>query len=333
MHVRPDGGDYVSPLTDGSASASRARLTLAVKPGVHWPDGRGSLTAADLARSLVAEADPRHPSYRPQWSALLAGVSVSASGQVQVELKQPLIRIDPWLAVDVWPQYEPSGQQSTGLGPYRLESAATDAQQRYVAVSDYFAAGGPGQPQEIVERRFPDTAAALRALRRGEVQIVDRVGPWDAAMLAHAANLAVEPYGVHSVHVLRLNPSGRLTSNRMFRKAVAHALDPVVMLRDDLSRGKPPAGVETTDWLIVTPAQAAEAGVPPPSAASARRSVGQGAVQVALDEAAVAAQARGEKPLAAAPPLVLAHPSDDAARVACQEIQRQLLRGRIDSAT
>ncbi len=318
-HVRADGGDYFATLTYGSPAAGRPRVTLAVKPGVSWPNRGGPLTAADLARSLVAEADPQHPAYRPQWAALLGGVSVSAAGEVQVDLKQPVARIEPWLAVDVWPQYTASNSRAAGLGPYRLEPTAAEAQQRYVAVSDYFAAGGPGQPQEIVERRFPDMAAALRALRRGEVQVVDRVSPWDAAALAHEANLVIEPYGVHSVHLLRVNPLGRLTGNRLFRKALAHALDPVVMLRDDLSRGKLPSGVEATDWLVVAPAGAAAQ-----TAAPADPALAKALVQVALEQTALTAQARGEKPLPAAPPLVLAHPADDAARVAAQAIQRQL---------
>ncbi len=280
-HLRADGGDYVATLTYGSPAAGRPRVTLAVKPGVSWPNGGGPLTAADLARSLVAEADPQHPAYRPQWAASCwAAFPVFGRRRVcQVDLKQPVARIEPWLAVDVWPQYTASNSRAAGLGPYRLEPTAAEAQQRYVAASDYFAAGGPGQPQEIVERRFPDMAAALRALRRGDVQIVDRVGPWDAAALAHEANLVVEPYGVHTVHLLRVNPTGRLTGNRLFRKALAHALDPVVMLRDDLSRGKLPGGVAATDWLVVAPG-----GTGAQTAAPADPALAKALVHVAIEQ-------------------------------------------------
>ena len=73
-----------------------------------------------------------------------------------------------------------AGEQAvTGLGPYRLESAF-DNETRFVALPNYFAAAA-SQPREIAEHHYNDVAAAIQALRSGEVLIVDRLGPWDAA--------------------------------------------------------------------------------------------------------------------------------------------------------
>jgi tetratricopeptide (TPR) repeat protein len=194
--IGPDGNVYTSPLAGINHDKDSRHVTITVKPGLHWPDGVRPLTGADLARSVLAAADPRHPAFQPAWQAIEAGVSVSDVYHLDLELHNPVARIERWLNVGVWSQYEPTGERAgqhaaEGCGPYRLEST-TDSEVRFVALPGYFATAA-SQPREIAERRYGDVAAALQALRAGEVMVVDRVGPWDAAGLAGAKELEIEP--------------------------------------------------------------------------------------------------------------------------------------------
>jgi ABC-type transport system substrate-binding protein len=326
--IGPDGNVYTSPLATLNHDKDSRKLTLTVKSGLHWPDGVRPLTAADLARSLLAAADPRHPAFRPEWQAIAASVSASDVYRLDIDLRAPVARIEPWLSLGVWRQYEPADEGAqdragepgeTGLGPYRIESASEN-EARFVALPNYFAAAA-SQPREITEHRYNDDAAAIQALRSGEVQVVDRLGPWDAANLAGATDLEVEPYAAPDLHMLRFNLRRPLIRSDAFRRAIVHALDPAAILRDDLARGKTPPGVSLSNSVF------ASSGSSTASALVAGETTADPAVAKVLVEVArveAAARDSAAKLPAGTPQIILSHPADDVARIACLAIQRQL---------
>ncbi len=315
--TRLDGADgvYDTPLLKNTDLGNR-RLSLTIKPGVHWPGG-SSLTAADLSRTLLAEADPRNPSYRPQWAKLIAGVTLHGVDRVDVELQQPIDRADPWLDVPMWQNYGPLDGRG-GLGPYAVKSSSPQ-EVRFLAVDDYFAASKM-EPKEILERLYPDTDAALAALRRGDVQVVDRLGPFEAESLKSAASVVVEPYAAPTVHLLVFNLRRPMMSNATFRRALAHALDRESILNDNLLRGVASVGSKVTDTLISQrrgdASGTAELRYDPATA--------QVLMQVALSEGQASPSVGNSLRTPTLPTqLVLEHPADEAARMACLAIQRQ----------
>jgi tetratricopeptide (TPR) repeat protein len=214
---------------------------------------------------------------------------------------------------------EPTDAGANAHGPYRVESANSN-EIRFAAVEGYFAAGGK-QPKQIVERRFPDVASALRALRRGEITAVDRIGPWDAAALANSERFVVQPYMVTSLHVLVPNLRRPLMNDPTFRRAVAHAMDRSGILIDQLSRGKLQAGCELTDRLIAGPGSAAADG-----SAELRFDPGAAKLLAGLSLAQFTESAHGSGDRTAIPSteLTLAHPADEVARLGCQAIGQEL---------
>ena len=68
-------------------------------------------------------------------------------------------------------------------------------------------AGGP-QPwlRTIVEQTMPDDQTAVDALVHGEIDVLDRVPPWQVERLRAAKDIRVDSYGLPTVHVLVLNP-------------------------------------------------------------------------------------------------------------------------------
>jgi ABC-type transport system substrate-binding protein len=304
--TRFDGADgvYDMPLLKNADLGNR-RLSLTIKPGVHWPGG-SALTAADLSRTLLAEADPRNPSYRLQWAKLVAGVTLHSVDRVDVELQQPIDHADPWLDVPMWRNYGPLAGRG-GLGPYGVKSSSPQ-EVRFLAIDDYFAAS-KSQPKEILERLYPNSDAALAALRHGDVQVVDRLGPFEAESLKSAASVVVEPYAAPAVHLLVFNLRRPMMSNATFRRALAHALDRQSILSDNLLRGVASAGSRVTDSLL-----------------SQRRSDSASTALLRYDPATAqvliqVASAEGQKLPTS---LILEHPADEAARMACLAIQRQL---------
>jgi hypothetical protein len=216
----------------------------------------------------------------------------------------------------------PSGNEAPPpRGPYRLDTA--DAKEiRFVAVEESVSAR-PKQPKQIVERLFPDTTSALQALRRGEIKVVDRIGPWDAAALSSSDQLVVEPYRTASLHLLVPNLRRPPMSNPTFRRAFAHAVDRSGILTDQLSRTKSPPGCEVLDGLFKNIApdktgivnDAAELRY---DAAAAKLLAG-----LAAGDLIAGARANGVKPSLPTGDLVLAYPADETTRLACRAIALQ----------
>ena len=135
-----------------------------------------------------------------------------------------------------------------------------------------------------------------------------------------AALVVVEPYAAPTVHLLVFNLRRPMMNNATFRRALAHALDRESILNDNLLRGVASVGSKVTDTLI-----------------SQRRSNSTDTSELRYDPATAqvlmqVALAEGQTSPGAASPLrspalptqlVLEHPADEAARMACLAIQRQ----------
>lgn len=316
---------YATPLVN-SIDSSGQRVTFALKPGIHWPGG-SRVAPADLARAILLASDSSTSPDGLFWGKLVSGVTLPAPGQVEVDLNHPMQDARSWLDLPLWRDGPERGEaHRLGVGPYAIASEAAQ-ETHYTAIDDYFAATKT-EPREIIERLYPSTDAALAALRRGDVQVVDRLGPFEAASLADSPGVAVEPYGVPTVHLLVFNRRRPLCSKMVFRRAVAHALDRQGMLADVVLHGASAAGAQVVNTVGLRPAGDAasrpdDAASPPglrydPAAANVL-------VQVALAEAeprpAGAGLLRSAAPAAL---LTLEYPADELSRRACAAIQRQL---------
>jgi ABC-type transport system substrate-binding protein len=203
-----------------------------------------------------------------------------------------------------------------GGSPFRRASA--DAKMTRFTSADGSAAP-PGKPREIVEQLFSDSASALRALRRGEITIVDRVGPWDAAALAASREVVVEAYRPTTLHLLIPNLRRPLMQTSIARRSVAHAIDRFGILSDRFSRGKPPAGCEIVDELLAIAGSDTTMGE-----ASAGLRYDASVAKLLTSYAISARSLVNEARTGPSTELVLAHPGDEIARMAVQAIAEQI---------
>ena len=208
------------------------------------------------------------------------------------------------------------------LGPYlAVRSAAGDAEAAYLLNPRYFAATET-QPKEVVEQRFADPAAAASALRRGEIQVLDRLSPWQLKSLAAEADVAVQAYALPRVHCLVPNARRPLASNRTFRRALAYGIDRQAIL-DELVRGDRRGGCTVLHGSFPSgqsPAGYASEPETKPWPYDPRLAV----VLAEGGRREVAAARHEPLPPSRPAPLVLAFPPDEIARTACAAIRRQL---------
>ncbi len=217
-----------------------------------------------------------------------------------------------------WPQARtrPLVAGAGGAAPVYAVAATSAAQTRLAALPNSLPDAAQ-QPREIVERVFPDSAAALRALRRGDVSAVDRISPWELKRLSANPQIVTAAYAVPSLHLLVPNPNKSLTASRKFRRAVLYATDREAILRRGLLDGQSingcevvsgpfPRGIATGDAYGLGYNKQIEPRPYDPGLALAL-------IKLAEEEAG-----------GAAGPLTLAHAAEPIARVACQSLARQL---------
>ncbi|HID74983.1 MAG TPA: hypothetical protein EYP56_03195 [Planctomycetaceae bacterium] len=321
-----DGGKYRSPLGEIEIQELGLRIAFRLDPDRRWFAGDSALTGYDLARRLLAVADPHDPAYRSLWAELLEEVSVEDVYTVYADLRRPHVRPEALLQTIVIPYTDPQLLDIPNLsnGPYVIDSRE-DESVVYVANPQYFAAGD-GQAKEVVERRFATGLEALRALARHDVDVVDRINPWEKKKADTMQGVRVAPYAVPLVHVLIPNRQRPLTGRQTFRRALAFGIHRQAILEHLLGEPSRPgcqvisgpfaAGISPDDPLDYAYDHSIEPRRYDPRVALALANVALLAYRNAEQEKGVKVEKM--------PTLVLAHPAHEIARVACKSIQKHL---------
>ncbi len=322
-----EGGKYVCPLGQLKIDDLGLRLSLTVRPDIRWSAGEATLTGYDLARHFLAMADPADDAYRPQWAELFSGVSVEKVYSAVVDFERPFVLPAALMQTPVLPSYPAEAAAGGPLanGPYRVD-ARDETETVYLTNTRYFA-GTAGRPKEIVERRFPTGADALRALRRRQIDVIDRLNPWQINTAGKIPGVVVGRYAVPTVHCLVPNMNRPLTSRRTFRRALVYGIHREAILNLLLHGGELPGcrvvsgpfspGIGVDDPLAYACDPAIESRPYQPHLAVAL-------AEVAFQELVEAAKKEKREPLPSMPPLVLAYPPQDVARLAVEQIRRQL---------
>jgi tetratricopeptide (TPR) repeat protein len=321
-----EGGKYDCPFGEITTEALGRRLSVKLKPNVHWAEGKAVLSNTDVARRLLAMADPQDPAFRLDWSDLMLAVSLRGADGLTVEMRRPHVRPEAMLQIALAPFGMPIGPDHPPPpnGPMIVKSSDQN-ETIYTANTQYFAEA-PGRPMEIVERRYETTALAARALRHGDIDVLDRVNPWSMAMLEADERIVVQSYSLPLVHCLACNPRRLLMNDRNFRRAINYGISRQAILEQILSKqniagcvvtSSPfPLGIGPNDPMGYASDENIEPRPYEPRLAMALAHVARINYN-GTDE--------GQKnELKTIPPLVLAHPPDEIARGACASIQKQL---------
>ncbi len=225
-----EGGKYLCPFGEISSESLGRRVAMKLKPNIGWAQGDATLTSFDVSQRLLALANTADPGYRVDWADLMMSVSLRGVYRLDVDLRRPHVRPEAMLQIVLTPHGESlkPGEPPPVNGPFIVQSRTAD-EMIFTANRRYFAAEA-GQPREIVERRYPTVAKAISAIKRGEILAIDRVNPWNLALLRTESHLIVQPYAAPLVHCLVPNPRRPMMSDRTFRRALAYGINREVIL-------------------------------------------------------------------------------------------------------
>lgn len=329
-----EGGQYVCPLGAFEKADLGLRVSFQLKPDLKWPGG-APVTSADIARTLRARDTGSDP-----LAGLIERLDTRDQSTIDILLKKAHVYPDALFAFPLLPP----GTTNTTLGLYQFAERSPEE-----TVFEPSAAQLPRDaqaPREVAERLYPSGAAALEGLARREVAVVDRLAPWLVGRARELPEIAVDRYAVPTVHCLIPNTAKPLMASRTFRRALIYGIHRQAILDTQILRGQEmpgarlasgpfPTGYGHNNDVEIRPYEPqvalmlmyvglAEAGQPaqPPTALSAAEGPADPAQDAASnappDPASLAAAAQ------TCPPLVLAHPADDVAGLACRTIKRQL---------
>jgi len=231
------------------------RLIVKTRPKIAWSDGSRPVAAVDIVRALTDRADPRSPAFNARWADLLARVELVDETHADIRLNRLPLRPASWLIVPIGPAHAAwdgwasvpgvVGRRPVGDGPFRWD-AATDSVVTFRSAAKEAAAGpgpGPGPPRirRIRERLMPSSTAAMAALLKGEVSLVDHVPADRVAALARDPEIRVARHGQVSLHRIALDGRNVALRNRALRRALSYAIDRRTLLEENVLKG-PAAG-------------------------------------------------------------------------------------------
>jgi len=330
-----EGGDYRSPLGDWKLDESGRELTLKLNPVAAGAAAGGPTTDA-IARYLLALATPSSPSFRGDLAALVDGVSIAADNSVVVHLKRVHVRPESLLQL---PPPAADGNATGDDRPTGPFSVADHAPDLVVFAATNLASTQPAGLQAIVEQTMPSDEAAVAALLNGEVDVLDRVPPWQLARLRAVPEIQIGSYTLPTVHVLIPNLDRPLPAKREFRRALCYGIDRKWIVDRVLLGGGAvpgfeaisgpfPAGTSLSDPIRYGYNSQIAPRPFEPRLASILATVAWSSVQNPPEKNKdKTKEYEKEKPADTnLPELTLAHPKDPVVRVACQTIQAQLAR-------
>ena len=320
----PEGGQYQFALGMFERSDDQRRLTLRLD---QFPEGAEQpLSGYEISGRLLQMADPSSPQYAPAWGGLVESVSVQDVQQVNIGLRRPHVLPEALLGVALRPREPTTEAAGQGDGPFRV-GTRDPLQVQFISKS--FQPGA--RLAEVIERTFENTQQALAALRRGEIDIVDRVFPADAARLSENRSpdspVAIGRYALPTVHLLLVNPRNVFLANRDFRRALAFGIDRETILSQELLGGRAVSGCRVISGPF--PAGASDQD---PLAYAYDETIAPRAYAPQLARLLKLIATRNVRDLAASrgdpepqlEPLVLGHASHEAARVAAGAIAAYL---------
>ena len=321
-------GEYHFPMGSVRQSNDRRSIGFSIDPDQIAP--RYATDGYEVSRTLLDMADPSHPSYLVQWASLFSHVDVEGVFDVTVYFRRPHVLPEAILQVYIDSQLA-DDDPSRIDGPFVLASEdETDSRFRTNQNSRFPSVARDNTfipPAEIVERLFEDSDRAVRALRAGEVDVIDHLSPVEAIPLMGDKSLRVKQYALPTVHVLIPNLEREHMRSDLVRKAIVFGIRRDFILEKLLLRerrvpgcqlisGPFAPGVSSDDPLSYAYDKTIEPRKYLPRLAVTLFKLAERRMKEDADKA-------GEK-FDGIPELVIAHPANRVAREACKTIEFHL---------
>ncbi len=311
----PEGGKYECPIASLSRSDDRRSLIFRLNM-------TDEVSSYDLAQRLLARATEGTPEYDVSWARLVTSVSARDPAEVQIDMRAAHVLPEALLTIPLFATSDRAGGEAYTV------LAQSPSMTRYAANGEY-RFRRPSQAAEIVERPLSDPLRAISALKRGEIDILDRIFPGDIAALKNDESVVVAPYGGPTTHVLAVRSNHAFLTNGTFRRALIYGANRELLLKDGLLRGTNLPGFRVVSGPFPAPVTGMELPIYGYDEQIEPREFDPrlGMALVSLAEGELKASFEKQKqPAPKLTPLTLGYPADEMSRVACRGLVKEWKR-------
>lgn len=218
----------------------------------HW-QSQPILSANEIADALGHRIDSTSPLYSPRLASFVKEISVRSPTVLRIRFSRVPLSIESLLrfpvtaraaeAVSADPadpapelsepetaaiQYVSGKSESLVVLSTRFDLQESDASRRTFVRHHPEPEGMNANlyhVAEIREIRFPDRAAILRAMIRGELDYLPHLLPWEVAAFIASDDFITRKYAIPMTHVIAFNPMSDRILNAQMRRALSFAIN------------------------------------------------------------------------------------------------------------
>jgi len=184
------------------------------------------LTASQLADSLVPRLDPSSPEYDPRLDSFIAGYSVKSPSRIEIRFSRVPLNLAALFRIPVKEAVSDNDQQEgAGSGRFVLKDSS-ESERSYVrrlpepdnlnSIQYHIA--------EIIERKYNSRHRIIQAFKRGEVDVIASVKPWEVADIEDSDIGFVKQLAAPVSHVIVFNPDSVVARSTQLRRALSFAI-------------------------------------------------------------------------------------------------------------
>ena len=280
-----------------------------------------AISAWEVSQRLQSYAEPSSENYLIPWAKILKTIAIENENAVSFSLSVPFVRPEALLQFP-YKDHDPNGDPVLN-GAYVLtakekELSTYELNPVYDPVSDR-------QHPTIIERRFRFSSEAVDAIVKGDIDVLDRVPLTDYEKLRRNRDVQVRPYVIPTLHMLVPNQRNEFVKDKNFRSGLLYGINRDSIVQDSLCGGMEINGCETVSGPF-----------PRGTVDNDQISYGYelrvrnqpyekklGMVLTELITQSLLSKQREagvQNPVVDRPPMVLVHPDDDVANIACRSI-------------
>lgn len=230
-----------------SVSKDGLNWTVKLKDNVLWHD-KSKLTADDVKKSYDDVISLAEKS--PYFGSLSNIEDISSDGNLTVNFKlyAPQVNFINLLEVPIVKYHGDEKFLPVGTGPYVYEKADNNTV-FLTAFSDYY--GDKAQIENIEIKILPDSETAVYAYVSKEIDMVNIVSSDDLGKYSSNSDNNIIDYPSNVFNYICINKNTEPLSNRLFRSAVAYAIDKEKICSEVLlSHGSVANTCMNTDWWV-----------------------------------------------------------------------------------
>ncbi len=321
-----EGGIYTCQWARLESDDSGLQLSLNLNEQAF----EAGISPEGLALQMMRNASFSSPDFREEFAGLLQDTAISNGNEIRLHWLRPHVRPEALLQ---FPLRNVTSNDSF-TGTYRV--AADEASREVLRYEQPNRSGNHESSPSIVEQIFVSEEAAITALSRGNVDVLERIAPWQIDRIRQIKGVVVGAYRLPTIHVLVPNYSKPLMRRREFRRALCYGINRPQILKDILLGGEVrpgfqilsgplPAGVSLSDPLGYAYNRSIKPRPYEPRLAAVLATVARSSLSKSDENKNDEETPKDGQPTAGeVAPLVLAHPPDPLARAACQTIKLQL---------